>query len=38
VTVIRGRLDQRGHPWIYVSNDRTRKHVGWVKLPDLSCV
>ena len=38
VTVIRGRLDQRGHSWLYVSHDKTRRHVGWVKLLDVSCV
>lgn len=38
VTVIRGRLDPQGNSWLFVSNDNTRKAIGWVKLRDLNCI
>jgi hypothetical protein len=38
VTIIKGKLDAKGESWLYVSNDKTTKPAGWVKLLDLSCI
>jgi hypothetical protein len=38
VTVIRGQLDAKGNSWVFVSEDATKKQVGWVRLDDLSCI
>jgi hypothetical protein len=38
VTIVKGKLDAKGESWLYVSNDKTSKPAGWVKLLDLSCI
>jgi hypothetical protein len=38
VVVERGQLDARGDSWLYVSDNKTKRALGWVKLMALSCI
>ena len=37
VTIISSAVDQGGRPWVYVSDPRTRRPIGWVFRAFLDC-